>query len=101
MWKDWNCVATFKDHLQAVWAVLAVDEDRVLTGEYCLWASSDLKRRAAAPRIEKLATRSTVSRSDHDVLSQLPRIRSSVYGPSRAPTSQLLRSAATLTLCAA
>lgn len=33
IWKDWNEVAVLKGHLQAVWAVLAVDEDRVLTGE--------------------------------------------------------------------
>lgn len=31
VWKGWQCVATFQGHLQAVWAVLAVDEDRVLT----------------------------------------------------------------------
>ncbi|CAO1638039.1 unnamed protein product [Parajaminaea phylloscopi] len=31
VWKNWECVATFKGHLQAVWAVLAVDEDRVIT----------------------------------------------------------------------
>ncbi|CAO1630116.1 unnamed protein product [Sympodiomycopsis kandeliae] len=31
IWKGWECVATLKGHLQAVWAVLAVDHDRVLT----------------------------------------------------------------------
>jgi phospholipase A-2-activating protein len=33
IWKGWECVATLKGHLQAVWAVLAVDEERVITGE--------------------------------------------------------------------
>ncbi|KAN0065121.1 hypothetical protein ACQY0O_001618 [Thecaphora frezii] len=31
VWKGWQCVATFKGHQQAVWAVTAVDEDRILT----------------------------------------------------------------------
>ncbi|KDN35239.1 WD40 repeat-like protein, partial [Tilletiaria anomala UBC 951] len=31
VWKDWKCVATLKGHAHAVWAVLAVDEDRILT----------------------------------------------------------------------
>ncbi len=34
VWKGWQCVATLEGHLHAVWAVLAVDEDRVLTGEF-------------------------------------------------------------------
>ena len=31
VWRHWECVATFKGHEQSVWAVLAVDHDRVLT----------------------------------------------------------------------
>ncbi|KAJ9477799.1 Protein DOA1 [Pseudozyma hubeiensis] len=31
IWRDWECVATLKGHEQSVWAVLAVDQDRVLT----------------------------------------------------------------------
>lgn len=31
VWRNWECVATFKGHQQSVWAVLAVDHDRVLT----------------------------------------------------------------------
>ncbi|KAF6767555.1 WD40 repeat [Kalmanozyma brasiliensis GHG001] len=31
VWRNWECVATFKGHEQSVWAVLAVDQDRVLT----------------------------------------------------------------------
>ncbi|PWN27737.1 PFU-domain-containing protein [Jaminaea rosea] len=31
VWKNWQCVATLKGHLQAVWAVVAVDSDRILT----------------------------------------------------------------------
>lgn len=31
VWRNWECVATFKGHEQSVWAVLAVDHDRVLT----------------------------------------------------------------------
>ncbi|KAK0547024.1 hypothetical protein OC846_002030 [Tilletia horrida] len=32
IWKDWACVAELKGHTNAVWAVLLVDEERVLTG---------------------------------------------------------------------
>lgn len=31
VWRNWECVATLKGHEQSVWAVLAVDHDRVLT----------------------------------------------------------------------
>lgn len=31
VWRNWECVATFKGHQQSVWAVVAVDHDRVLT----------------------------------------------------------------------
>ncbi|SJX63555.1 related to DOA1-involved in ubiquitin-dependent proteolysis [Sporisorium reilianum f. sp. reilianum] len=31
IWRNWECVATLKGHEQSVWAVLAVDQDRVLT----------------------------------------------------------------------
>lgn len=31
VWRNWECVATFEGHEQSVWAVLAVDHDRVLT----------------------------------------------------------------------
>ncbi|KAK0531494.1 hypothetical protein OC834_002936 [Tilletia horrida] len=31
VWKDWACVAELKGHTNAVWAVLLVDDDRVLT----------------------------------------------------------------------
>ncbi|SPO26787.1 related to DOA1 - involved in ubiquitin-dependent proteolysis [Ustilago trichophora] len=31
IWRNWECVATLKGHEQSVWAVLAVDHDRVLT----------------------------------------------------------------------
>lgn len=34
VWKNWNCVAILAGHTQAVWAVLALTEDLVLTGEY-------------------------------------------------------------------
>lgn len=44
VWKDWNCVATLGDHGQAVWAVRAVNEDLVLTGEpACLVQTRYLK----------------------------------------------------------
>ncbi|MCO5583280.1 hypothetical protein L7F22_037190 [Adiantum nelumboides] len=33
VWKEWNCVSVLGDHAQAVWAVKAIDEDLVLTGE--------------------------------------------------------------------
>ena len=36
VWKNWQCVATLKGHLQAVWAVLGVKEDLVLTGKHPL-----------------------------------------------------------------
>ncbi|KAE8256447.1 hypothetical protein A4X13_0g2627 [Tilletia indica] len=31
VWKDWACVAELKGHTNAVWAVLLIDDDRVLT----------------------------------------------------------------------
>ncbi|TKY85398.1 hypothetical protein EX895_005560 [Sporisorium graminicola] len=31
VWRNWECIATLKGHEQSVWAVLAVDQDRVLT----------------------------------------------------------------------
>lgn len=31
IWRNWECVATLKGHEQSVWAVVAVDHDRVLT----------------------------------------------------------------------
>ncbi|CAD6896898.1 unnamed protein product [Tilletia controversa] len=31
VWKDWACVAVLKGHENAVWAVLLIDDDRVLT----------------------------------------------------------------------
>ncbi|SPO40677.1 related to DOA1 - involved in ubiquitin-dependent proteolysis [Pseudozyma flocculosa] len=31
VWREFQCVATLKGHQQAVWAVVAVDEDRILT----------------------------------------------------------------------
>ena len=31
IWSNWECIATFKGHEQSVWAVRAVDHDRVLT----------------------------------------------------------------------
>lgn len=33
IWKDWECVAILAGHTQAVWAVLALTDDLVLTGE--------------------------------------------------------------------
>lgn len=33
VWRNFECVATLAGHEQAVWAVLALDEDHVLTGE--------------------------------------------------------------------
>lgn len=35
VWKGWKEVAEFKGHLQAVWSVKCVDEDKILTGELC------------------------------------------------------------------
>jgi phospholipase A-2-activating protein len=33
VWRDWDCVAILAGHTQAVWAVLALTDDLVLTGE--------------------------------------------------------------------
>ncbi|PWN50917.1 PFU-domain-containing protein [Violaceomyces palustris] len=47
IWKNWDCVTTFKGHSQAVWAVLAVDSERVLTASadklVRLWSISNPK----------------------------------------------------------
>lgn len=47
VWKNWECVAVLGGHLQAVWAVLAVDEDRVITASadkiIRLWSISQPK----------------------------------------------------------
>lgn len=32
VWRNWECVAILSGHTQAVWAVLALTEDLVLTG---------------------------------------------------------------------
>ena len=34
VWKNFTLVYDLKEHEQSVWAVLAIDEDRFLTGEY-------------------------------------------------------------------
>lgn len=36
VWKNWECVAILAGHTQAVWAVLALTDDLVLTGECCI-----------------------------------------------------------------
>lgn len=33
VWRSWECVAILAGHTQAVWAVLALTDDLVLTGE--------------------------------------------------------------------
>lgn len=33
VWRKWECIATLSGHDQAVWAVLALDNDHVLTGK--------------------------------------------------------------------
>jgi WD40 repeat protein len=34
IWKNWECIAILAGHTQAVWAVLALTDDLVLTGEH-------------------------------------------------------------------
>jgi phospholipase A-2-activating protein len=44
VWKDWSCMAILAGHTQAVWAVLALSDDLVLTGEHSSSAGCMLRQ---------------------------------------------------------